>query len=125
VVGGEEQVPGARSGFGIQEPQEQLSGVRVAGDREEFMRHLDHGLEVFREAHRMSVTTATKFAEIIDDPSDLGVRYKLNVYMIDGTDIVEQTMQNIDNIHHGKPYLNPVPLEKVFNRWPRLQRARM
>jgi len=99
--------------------------VRGAGNREEFMRQLDHSLEMFREAHRMSIATATKFAEIIDDPSDLGVLYRLNVYMIDGTDIVEQFMQNIDNFHHGKPYLNPVPLEKVFNRWPRLQRARM
>jgi len=73
----------------------------------------------------MSIATGKKFAEVIDDPSDLGVLYKFNVYMIDGSEIVQRFMQNIDNYHHGKPYVDPVPLEKVFNRWPRLQRARM
>jgi tetratricopeptide (TPR) repeat protein len=99
--------------------------AKSAGRREEFIQRLDHSLEMFRQAHQMSIATATQFAEIIDDPSDLGVLYKFNVYMIDGTDIVQQFMQNIDNFHHGKPYLNPVPFDKVFNRWPRLQRARM
>ena len=51
------------------------------------MQRLDHSLEMFREAHRMSIAMATKFAEVIDDPSDLGVLYRINVYMIDGTDM--------------------------------------
>jgi hypothetical protein len=68
---------------------------------------------------------ATKFAEVIDDPSDLGVLYRINVYMIDGTDIVEQFMQNIDNFHHGKPYLKPVPLERIFAPLPRFQHGRL
>jgi hypothetical protein len=72
----------------------------------------------------MSIATASKFAEIIDDPSDLGVLYKDNVYMIDGTEIIEKFIQNVNDFHHGKPYMNPVPLEKVFNRWPKLQRGR-
>ena len=99
--------------------------AKSAGNLEEFVRRLDHSMERFRTAHRMSIATATKFAEIIDDPSDLGVLYKYNVYMIDGTEIVEQFMQNIVNFNHGKPYLDPVPLDKVFNRWPRFKRARI
>jgi hypothetical protein len=91
----------------------------------EFIQKLDHSLEMFREAHRMSIATATKFSEIIDDPSDLGVLYRLNVYMIDGTDVVLKFMQNIDDFHHGRPYLNPVPLEKIFRMWPRMQHGRL
>jgi hypothetical protein len=98
--------------------------TKAAGNREEFVRRLDHSLEMFQEAHRMSIAMATKFAEIIDDPSDLGVLYRINVYMIDGTEIVARFIQNIDDFHHGKPYLNPVPFDKVFNAWPRLQRGR-
>ncbi len=99
--------------------------AKAAGKPDEFMQRLDHSLEMFREAHRMSVAMATKFSEVIDDPSDLGVLYRINVYMIDGTDIIQQFMQNIDNFHHGRPYLNPVPLEKIFNPLPRIQHGRL
>ncbi len=98
--------------------------ARAAGNQDEFMQRLDHSMEMFREARRMSIATASKFAEIMDDPSDLGVLYKYNVYMIDGTEIIEKFIQNVNDFHHGKPYMNPVPLEKVFNRWPKLQRGR-
>jgi hypothetical protein len=33
-------------------------------------------------------------------------------------DLVSQFMQNIDNCHHGKFYLNPVAWEKVFSPLP-------
>ena len=42
-----------------------------------------------------------------------------------GFDIVEKFIRNIVDFHHGKFYLNPVPFEKVFSPWPRIQRARM
>jgi hypothetical protein len=99
--------------------------ARASRNPAEFMQRLDHSLEMFREAHRMSIAIATKFAEIIDDPSDLGVLYRINVYMIDGTDIVQQFMQNIDNFHHGLPYLRPVPFEKIFAPWPRFEHGRL
>lgn len=99
--------------------------ARAAGNPADFMKRLDHSLEMFREARQMSIAMATKFAEIIDDPSDLGVLYRINVYMIDGTDIVEQFIQNIYNFHHGQPYLKPVPLEKIFAPLPRFQRGRL
>jgi len=95
------------------------------GNPAEFMQKLDHSLEMFREARGMTIAMATKFSEIIDDPSDLGVLYRINVYMIDGTDVVLKFMQNIDDFHHGKPYLNPVPLEKIFMTSPRIQHGRL
>jgi hypothetical protein len=101
------------------------AAFRARGAGNEFVQRLDHSLEMFREAQRMATAMATKFSEVIDDPSDLGVLYRINVYMIDGTDIVVQFMQNIDNFHHGKPYLNPVPLEKVFAPLPRFQHGRL
>ena len=69
----------------------------------------------------MSLAMATKFAEIIDDPAYLGVLYRINTYLIDGTDIVLQFMQNIDNFHQGQPYRKPVPLEKIFAPLPRIE----
>ena len=99
--------------------------ARAAINPADFMKRLDHSLEMFREAHQMSIAMATKFAEIIDDPSDLGVLYRINVYMIDGTDIVEQFMQNINDFHHGKHYLSPVPLQKIFAPLPRIQSGRL
>jgi hypothetical protein len=98
---------------------------RAAGNGAGFIRQLDDSMEMFHQAHEMSIATARKFAEIIDDPSDLGVLYRINVYMIDGTDIVERFIQNIHSFHHGRPYLNPVPLEKVFAPLPRIQHGRL
>jgi hypothetical protein len=100
-------------------------GARRAGNSAEFMQRLDGSLDMFRQAQRMAAATGTKFAEVIDDPSDLGVLYRINVYMIDGTDIIAQFMQNIDNFHHGKPYLQPVPLEKIFAPLPRFEHGRL
>ena len=99
--------------------------ARGAGAAADFTRRLDHSLEMFRQAQRMARAMAVKFAEVIDDPSDLGVLYRINVYMIDGTDIITKFMQNIDNFHHGKPYLDPVPLEKIFAPLPRVQHGRL
>jgi hypothetical protein len=96
-----------------------------AGNREEFMRRLDHSMGMFQEAHRMALAMATKFSEIVDDPSDLGVLYRINVCMIDGTDVVQQFMQNIDDFHHGKPYLHPVPWEKILMALPRIEHGRL
>jgi hypothetical protein len=94
-------------------------------NRDEFVRKLDHSMEMFTEAHRMAIATGTKYAEIMDDPSDLGVLYRINIQMIDGTDVVQKFMQNIDDFHHGRPYLNPVPFEKMFTTWPRIQKGRL
>ena len=94
-------------------------------NRDEFMRRLDHSLEMFHAAHRQAVAMATKFSQIVDDPSDLGVLYRINVCMIDGTDVVQKFMQNIDDFQHGKAYLHPVPFDKIFMAAPRIEHGRL
>jgi hypothetical protein len=54
----------------------------------------------------------------VDNVSDLGVLWRLNTFVVTGMDLVSQFMQNIDNCHHGKFYLNPVASEKVFSPLP-------
>jgi hypothetical protein len=99
--------------------------ARNAGRREEFLERLDRSMEMFRSAGRMSRAMGAKFAEIIDDPSDLGVLYRINIFVVHGFDIVEKFMQNIVNFHHGKYYLNPVPFETVFSPLPKIQTGRV
>jgi len=94
-------------------------------DHAKFMERLDRSMEMFREASRMARAIATEFAQIIDDPSDLGVLYRINIFMVHGFDIVEKFMANIVAFHHGKFYLNPVPMEKVFSPMPLIQRGRL
>ena len=95
--------------------------ARGAGKREEFLERLDRSLAMFRKAAGMARAMGSKFAEIIDDPSDVGVLYRINIFMVHGFDIVVGFMENIVNFHHGKPYLNPVPFEKVFSPLPKIQ----
>ncbi len=99
--------------------------ARNAGRNAEFMERLDRSMEMFRGASQGSRVMGEKFAEVIDDPSDLGVLYRINIFLVHGFDIVEKFMQNIVNFHHGKPYLNPVPFEKVFSPLPKIQKGRV
>lgn len=99
--------------------------ARKAGRNAEFMERLDRSMEMFRKSSQMARAMGTKFAEIIDDPSDLGVLYRINIFMVHGFDIVEKFMENIVNFHHGKFYLNPVPFEKVFAPQPKIETGRV
>jgi hypothetical protein len=99
--------------------------AKAAGNQAEFVQRLDRSREMFRRSHQMALAMATKFAEIIDDPSDLGVLYRINIFMIHGTDIAQQFIENIVNFHHGKFYLTPVPMEKVFSPLPRIRQGRL
>lgn len=99
--------------------------ARNAGKQAEFIKRLDASLEMFRKSSRMAREMGAKFAEIIDDPSDLGVLYRINIFMVHGFDIVEKFMENIVNFHHGRFYLNPVPFEKVFASQPNIQAGRV
>jgi hypothetical protein len=99
--------------------------ARNAGRNAEFIERLDRSMEMFRAASRGPRIMGAKFAEVIDDPSDLGVLYRINIFLVQGFDIVEKFMENIVNFHHGKPYLNPVPFEKVFSPLPKIQTGRV
>ena len=99
--------------------------ARNAGRPEEFLKRLDGSLAMFRQASQMARAMGTKFAEVIDDPSDLGVLYRINIFMVHGFEIVEKFMENIASFHHGRYYLNPVPMEKVFSPLPKIQTGRV
>jgi hypothetical protein len=88
--------------------------------REEFLKRLDASLQQFQKAQLLARSTARTFAEVVDNVSDLGVLWRLNTYGVAGTEQLAKFMENIDNYHHGKPYLNPVEWEKVFVQLPLL-----
>ena len=86
--------------------------------REEFLKRLDASLQQFKKAQFLARGNARTFAEVVDNVSDLGVLWRLNTYGVQGTEQVAKFMENIDDYHHGKPYLNPVGWDKVFLQFP-------
>jgi hypothetical protein len=86
--------------------------------REEFLKRLDGSLESFQKARVMARNSAQTWSEVVENVSDLGVLWRLNTDVVTGTDLIMQFMENIDNYHHGKPYLNCVEWEKVFSPLP-------
>jgi hypothetical protein len=93
------------------------------GNLTEFVRRLDASLQEFADARMKARATADKWAERIDYPaSDLGVLYRINTYMVTGTELAEKLVQNIDNFYHGRDYMQPVDFGKVFTQIPALKR---
>jgi hypothetical protein len=84
----------------------------------EFAKRLDLDLQGFRNTQAKALATAKKWSEIMDHPSDLGVLYRINVFMVMGTELATQFMQNVDNFHHGRDYVQPVNFDKIFVPWP-------
>jgi hypothetical protein len=90
----------------------------------EFVSSLDANLAAFKVAHEKAVDTANKWNERIDYPaSDLGVLYRINTYMVTGTALTQDVVQNLDNYYHGRDYLKPVDFDKVFTLEPVLKQA--
>lgn len=91
---------------------------------EAFVRNLDASLARFKEAQQKALATANRWSERIDYPaSDLGVLYRINTFMVTGTELARDLVQNIDNYYHGSDYLKPVDFGKVFTLEPVLKRA--
>jgi hypothetical protein len=94
------------------------------GMSKEFVSSLDANLAAFKAAHEKAVDTANKWNERIDYPaSDLGVLYRINTYMVTGTALAQDVVQNLDNYYHGRDYLKPVDFDKVFTLEPVLKQA--
>jgi hypothetical protein len=87
-------------------------------DRAELVRRLDASLALFSEGRRMGRQTTEKFAEVIDHPADMGVLYRANLFLVTGLELVEQTMQEIVNYHHGREYTKLVPWNKIYYEFP-------
>jgi Glycosyl hydrolase family 67 N-terminus len=88
--------------------------VRSSISNEEFEAQLDASLKLFEEAHQKVEAATTKYAEIIDHPSDLEMLYHLNAGSVMGFDLVRQWIQRIVNFNQGKPYTNHVAFERIF-----------
>ncbi len=66
------------------------------------------------------MATAEKWSEIVDHPSDLGVLYRIDTFMVTGTNLTVDLIQNVDNFYHGRDYVKPVDFNKVYVTWPSL-----
>lgn len=86
----------------------------------EFVKQLDASLTSFQTAHAKAVATAEKWSELVDHPSDLGVLYRIDTFMVTGTQLTVDLMQNVDNFYHGRDYVKPVDFNKVYVTWPLL-----
>jgi len=85
---------------------------------EDFVTRTDRCLKEFQETQTKARAMAVKFSEIVDHPSDLGVVYRINVFMVTGTKLVTDLMQRIDNYYHGRDYVTPVDFQKIYTDWP-------
>ena len=88
------------------------------GQRQKFVARLDESLRQFQKAKTTARYSVETWSKVVDNVSDLGVLWRLNTFVVTGMDLVSQFMQNIDNYHHGKFYLNQVAWEKVFSPLP-------
>ena len=97
---------------------EEAFSKRNAIPREEFLQKLDGSMDLFTQARESGRRTTEKFAEFVDHPSDLGVLYRANLFLVTGLELVEQTMRNIVNFHHGRTYVEPVAWNKIYVEFP-------
>ena len=97
--------------------------LRKQLNRAEFVRRLDRSMERFTEARQLGRRTTEKFAEFVDHPSDMGVLYRANLFLVTGLELVEQTMRNIVNFHHGRHYAEPVAWNKIYHDFPQFSPA--
>lgn len=86
-----------------------------AVSREEFISRLKASLNQFKVAEDQVKVATQEYAQIIDQPSDLGVLYHLNARAVLGFNLVRQWIQNIVNFHEGKSYLQHVPFERLYS----------
>ncbi len=98
--------------------------IRRKDNDAEFRGKLDQSMALFSEARRQGRATTEKFAEFVDHPSDLGVLYRANLFLITGLELVERTMQNLVNFHHGRQYTTPVAWDKIYYPFPKFGRTR-
>ncbi len=93
--------------------------AKAAGaSRQDFIKRLDASLAQFDLARTQARRMAEKFSAHAANPSDLGVLYRINVFMVTGTELVAEFMQDIDNYYHGRDYVKPVDFGKVYTQWP-------
>jgi len=91
----------------------------------EFQKRLDASMALFTDARKKGRATTEKFAGFMDHDSDLGVLYRANLFLVTGLELVEQTMEDLVNFHHGRPYTRAVAWEKIYPGFPTFGRPRV
>lgn len=90
----------------------------------EFQKQLGRSMALFTEARKKGRATTEKFAAFMDSDSDLGVLYRANLFLVTGLELAEQTMQDLINFHHGRPYTRRVAWDKIYYGFPQFGRPR-
>jgi len=85
---------------------------------EAFVAQLEAGLRLFQEGREQLTQATRKYSEIMDHVSDLAVLYHLNARVVLGTDLAGRFLEDVVNYHRGKPYLQKVPFERLFEPRP-------
>jgi hypothetical protein len=88
------------------------------GKPDDFVKPLDDSLAQAKAAQAQLVAAAQKFSERVDHVSDLAVLYHINTRLLMGMDCAVRQLENVVNYYHGKPYLDPVPFDRLFPMRP-------
>ncbi len=91
--------------------------------QQEFVSELQKSLDEFKAAEEQVKAATREYAEIIDNPSDLGVLYHLNARAVLGFTLARQWMETVVNFQEGRPYLEHVAWERLFTPYPRFATA--
>jgi len=85
-------------------------------DNKAFYAQLEQSLATIREGNQQMKQATRNYSEIVDHVSDLAVLYHMNVRLVFGTDLINQFLQDVANYHLGKPYMQKVPFERLYNQ---------
>ena len=82
--------------------------------RKEFETRLDKSVGEFDSGIAMAQVATRKYAELVDETSDLGVLYQMNSRALLGFDLARQWMRNVVAFQEGKPYVQTVPFDRLY-----------
>ena len=84
----------------------------------EVRKKFDASTALFTGARHKGHQTTEKFAEFVDHASDIGVLNRAELFLVRGLELVERTIENVVNFHHGREYTRPVAGEKICRECP-------
>jgi Glycosyl hydrolase family 67 N-terminus len=82
--------------------------------RKEFETRLDKSMGEFDSGIAMAQVATRKYAELVDETSDLGVLYQMNSRALLGFDLARQWMRNVVAFQEGKPYVQTVRFDRLY-----------
>lgn len=89
---------------------------RDSTNSQAFHTQLEQSLSTIREGNEQLKQATRNYSEMVDHVSDLAVLYHMNVRLVFGTELIHQFLQDVANYHLGRPYLQKVPFERLYNQ---------